>query len=587
MDSERVQPSLPRAVVVAVFVGAGLVYLAGLFVDLMDVDAAEYAHLAREMFEERGVLEVKNRGDDYLDKPPLVFWLAAASYALLGVSTFAYKLPSLLFAVLGIYSTFRLTRLLAGERAGVLAALMLASCQAMFMMLIDPRTDTVLMGAVAFALWKMAELEREPRLSSAVLGGVGVGLAMLAKGPIGLVVPVLAVLSDVALRRQWRRLWDPRWLLALAVAAALLAPMVYGLYRQFGARGPAFFFWTQSFGRITGSNPWRDATTPLFFTHTILWVWLPWSPLFLAGLWDRLAALIRGRGRLAVEGEGFALGGFTLTFAALSLSQYKLPHYIYVILPLAAVITSRYVVQRLGPPVAKPLRLLIGVQGVVALLVAAAGLAIAAWFFPLSSPLLAAVCAMLLVAAAVAYVRAPSELFRLLVPSAAVMLAVNLMLSAHFYPALLRYQSPTVAARIFTAHARPGERAFFYRVLAYSFDFYARRPVRDLKTPDEILEEARRGPVWIYTDAQGAGELRRLPVVIDHESALPHFHVSRLTFRFLNPATRSSAVEPRYLLRLRKREDSSALGPIRAVPPARPSQRELLDGRCPIARAAC
>src|SRR5918996_283473 len=169
MDSERVQPSLPRAVVVAVFVGAGLVYLAGLFVDLMDVDAA--------------------------------------SYALLGVSTFAYKLPSLLFAVLGIYSTFRLTRLLAGERASVLAALMLASCQAMFMMLIDPRTDTVLMGAVAFALWKMAELEREPRLSSAVLGGVGVGLAMLAKGPIGLVVPVLAVLSDVALRRQWGRPW--------------------------------------------------------------------------------------------------------------------------------------------------------------------------------------------------------------------------------------------------------------------------------------------------------------------------------------------------------------------------------------------
>ena len=50
-----------------------------------------------------------NRGLDYLDKPPLTFWLAALSFAISGVSTWAYKLLSL--SALGVYSTWRLARL--------------------------------------------------------------------------------------------------------------------------------------------------------------------------------------------------------------------------------------------------------------------------------------------------------------------------------------------------------------------------------------------------------------------------------------------------------------------------------------------
>ena len=49
-------------------------------------------------------------GKDYLDKPHLHFWLAAFSYKIFGVNTFAYKLPSLLFTIMGTYSTYRLGR---------------------------------------------------------------------------------------------------------------------------------------------------------------------------------------------------------------------------------------------------------------------------------------------------------------------------------------------------------------------------------------------------------------------------------------------------------------------------------------------
>ncbi|MEO0008670.1 MAG: hypothetical protein RJA20_2866, partial [Bacteroidota bacterium] len=59
--------------------GAGLLFIAiaGLFLDIMDVDAAQYASIALEMTQNGSWLQVMHRGADYLDKPPLLFWLSA------------------------------------------------------------------------------------------------------------------------------------------------------------------------------------------------------------------------------------------------------------------------------------------------------------------------------------------------------------------------------------------------------------------------------------------------------------------------------------------------------------------------------
>ncbi len=96
------------------FAGIYLVYGIGLFLDVMDVDATQYASMAREMLETGNYLKLYNRYENYLDKPPLIFWLSALSYKLLGVSNFAYKLPSFLFSLLAAYSTYRLAKLYYG-----------------------------------------------------------------------------------------------------------------------------------------------------------------------------------------------------------------------------------------------------------------------------------------------------------------------------------------------------------------------------------------------------------------------------------------------------------------------------------------
>lgn len=536
----------------ALLAGAVVVWAVALPVEPLDVDAAQYATMSRELLERGDWLQLTNRGADYLDKPPLVFWLTALSYALFGVGTIASKLPSFLFALLAVGSTARLGGLLHDASTGRLAALLLATTQALFLITNDCRTDTLLMGAVAFALWQLVAFDRERRWIPFAGASAALALAMLAKGPIGLMVPVLAFGADVALRREWRRLRDVRWLLMGLVVLALLAPMLWGLWLQFGARGPEFFLWTQSFGRLTGSNQWRDGTSPLFFTHTFLWSFLPWSLFAVAALGSRLAELVRARGRLVGDAEGWTIGGFVLGFVGLSASQYKLPHYLFVLFPLAAIFTAAWLRAAPGTRAAKSFELWTRAQRVVlgAIVLVVCWLCFRA--FPVTGArwVLAVVAVALGAAGVVAGVRAGARGRRdafeaWVVPSVAIMLAANVLLGGQFYPALLRYQSPARVAEHVRASGLDAERVVTYRVDGYSLDFGLRRIVPKLLDPKSIRTRS-----LVYTDADGLGELFAAGLRVEVLRTFDHFHVTMLTGTFLNPATRDRAVEPRHLVRV-------------------------------------
>ncbi|NJO89860.1 MAG: hypothetical protein HC831_13620 [Chloroflexia bacterium] len=95
-------------------------------------------------------MHVYQQGHDYLDKPPLLFWLSSLSIMVLGISNIAYKLPSVLIAILGIYSTYRFSRIWYSKEKALVSSLILASCQALFLITNDVRTDTNLLGLTIF-----------------------------------------------------------------------------------------------------------------------------------------------------------------------------------------------------------------------------------------------------------------------------------------------------------------------------------------------------------------------------------------------------------------------------------------------------
>ena len=541
--------------------GLLLAYVRGLLLDVMDVDASQYASISMEMLQNGHWLEVQHRHADYLDKPPLLFWSSAASFALFGLHNWSYKLPSFLAALLGVYATYRFARLFYPKNVARNAAFILAACIASLLLCNDLRTDTLLMAMTACTTWLVAASTVHPGARGyayAAGAGAAAGLAMLAKGPIGLLAPLFGLGTQLLLRRDWRGIFHRRWWIAGAVLAVLLVPMCYGLYQQFdlhpekevngrtGVSGLYFFFWEQSFGRITGENTWHNDASPLYFLHVYLWAFLPWPFLLAGALWQRLRALFGQKFRLPAGDEAFSAGGFVLTFIALSLSHYKLPHYIFITLPWAAVLTARWLAT---PGLARGWW--VSQYAVLAVLVVVSFLLLG-FVFPAPNPLIWAVPAGLFGYVLLDIWKAPfpADSDLLVRRSVLVFLGAALVLNFHFYPQLLTYQSTAAVPRYACAQGIPLDRLACYNRHGHALDFYAGRILPRLEDPEAVRRHAASGDFWLYTDSLGLARLDSAGVPSTTTARFGHFQVALLKPAFLNPATRPEALDPVYLLKI-------------------------------------
>ncbi|NJN42042.1 MAG: phospholipid carrier-dependent glycosyltransferase [Flammeovirgaceae bacterium] len=539
------------------FSAIGLVYFFNLFIDVMEADAAQYAAISLEMFQTGNYLEVYHRGADYLDKPPLLFWLSALSFSLFGISNFAYKLPAVLIIILGIYSTYRFAKLWYDQQKAIYAALILSATQAFFLITNDVRTDGLLTGFVIFSLWQLSVFLRNKKMFHLIAGAVGVACAMMTKGPLGLVIVGLALGGDMLLKRDWKSIFKWEWVLFLVFVGLLLLPMCYGLYQQFdlhpekevyGLSGPSglrFFFWTQSFGRITGELYWKDNTTFFYFFHTILWDFQPWILFMLPALWVKFRNLIQARFLISKETEWLTFSGFLLCFLALSTSGYKLPHYIFPLFPLLAIIVADFIVEQ-SKSASTFFNILAKVHFGLLHLFFLLTLISFIFFFTPSSLLLPTVTVILFVVFWFCWLRIGQVAEKIIIVSVIAMFSFGLTLSTYLYPTLLTYQAESVAAKDVYDKNLPDDVFKAYRSAGFGMDFYWRNVV-----PYSSIEEVRnfKKGTFVFTDPAGMEEITKAEklnyrIVKQYDD----FHVAKLSIKFLNRKTRDQIIQKKYLL---------------------------------------
>jgi 4-amino-4-deoxy-L-arabinose transferase-like glycosyltransferase len=112
-----------------VFAFTMVVYAVGLFIPIMEPDAAVYAQVAMEMHDRGDYLSIYHKGVDWLDKPHFPFWMSALSYEVFGVNAFAYKLPAVFFILLGAYYTYLFGKRYYSELHGLLAVIVLITAE--------------------------------------------------------------------------------------------------------------------------------------------------------------------------------------------------------------------------------------------------------------------------------------------------------------------------------------------------------------------------------------------------------------------------------------------------------------------------
>ena len=545
---------------------AAIVYLLAIPVDIMEVDSAQYANMAREMIEHGEYLQVFDRGKEYLDKPPFIFWITALCYSIFGFGEFAFKLPAILFAILGIYSIYRFTRIWYPERTAVLSAIILATTQGYFHFTNDVRTDVYLTNAVIAALWLFSEQIRQNRGYYWIGAFFFVGIGMLAKGPLGLVLPAMGMGTHLILKADWKNIFRWQWLAGLAVVLLVLSPMLIGLYEQFdaqptkivndrsGVSGIRFFFWEQSFGRITGENVWKNDTGPFFFVHSFAWSFLPWT----LGLLGALGFLVRDamggiKKLLKSQPEWISLGGFILPFIALSASHYKLPHYIYVVFPMASVLAANFF-SRIELRDSKfNMRWVNIPQAIILFGSWGFGSLIFIWFFPLTNPLLIVIGAGGFGVFIWSLFRPfENRLSRFLWMSLATSLSVNVLMATWFYPQVLHYQSSAQTGKWIRENGLTDIPLYITKVNARSLDVYSQKTAHEISTGDvnTLLEST---PVLlVFTNEEGLNEAKAGKLNVEIIQEREDYPATLLSMNFGNPEKRPSVLGKRFLLKIKK-----------------------------------
>jgi len=555
LKSNNLQTTFDKYKYLILFSAIALVYLFNMFIDIMEIDAAQYASISMEMSMSKSFLQVYEHGHDYLDKPPLLFWLSSLSFILLGISNFAYKLPSVLIGILGIYSTYRFAKLWYSEEKARLSALIIASCQALFLITNDVRTDTNLLGLVMFSIWQMSEYLRNVKWKNLILASVGIGGAMLAKGPVALIIPAAAFGTDLMLKRDWKNIFKPQWILLLLLVAIILIPMSYGLYTQFdlhpekevyGLKGPSglrFYYWTQSFGRITGENYWKNEATHFYFLHTILWDFQPWILMFIPALILKIRKMIVQKFRSPNDQEFITLGGFVLVFIALSMSAYKLPHYIFVLFPLASIITADFIYELKDKLKSRIAKIQFGLMHIFWLLMTVDLIL----FFPPKTPVLPIVLILSFALFWFSFRKYKGKTERIFIPTAVTIISLNLLMATNFYPNLLKYQSTSQVGQMVNENKIPQDKFYYSNVLNHSLNFYSRRicPSFNINNINNYVKGT-----WIYIGKEELDELTTMKIKFKLIKTVPSFKVTALELPFLYAPTRNKTLKEEYLLEL-------------------------------------
>lgn len=517
----------------------------------MVVNAAKYAQVSREMVESGDWINLTIAGDAYDQKPPLLFWLGALFFKVLGVSTPVWKIAVLLASLLGIFSTYQLGKLLYDHATGQLAAFFWVLSLGFLYFHNDIHTDTLLADMVIFSIWQLATFFRNKKKIHFILGMVGTGLSMLAKGPVGLVIPATAVATHLVLHKEWKEIFHLRWLAGALILFIMILPALAGLFNQFGPEGIKFYFWTNNMGRITGSYAGKNSD-PFFYLHTSLYVLAPFTVFALFGVARKIAALFQNKALTTPQPEWFTLGGIIPYVLVLSVAKAKNPHYLMAVIPLFMILAASFVqtmaAKKVTPGTARSVVIL---NGIISSLLWCVIFLFTLWLFPEKNPLFWG--GLLLIAGLLVWFwRSFTGVHRQIALLTFSLLAFMFSLNASFYPRMMVYHAPVYAVEAFNQEAAPGEEIHCYLPPSRYWEifFYAKNPGRYYVTEKELPNLLREQGDWVFTDEKGKLQILASAPGSVVAGSYDHSSLSKITLPFLVPSTRDAKLQKRYLIHL-------------------------------------
>ncbi len=534
---------------------AVLVNFSGLFVTILGPDGILYASIAKTMVQHNNFIELFNGTKDWLDKPHFPFWITALSFKLFGYHTWAYKLPAILFLLMGAWYTYLLGKRLYNKQVGQLAAFILLTAQHIVISNNDVRAEPYLTGLLIAGIYHFYRSTHTKIFIHVLSGSFFTACAVMTKGIFILIPVALAIIGYLWSQKNFRQLFNFKWLVAGGLILLFILPELYCLYYQFDMHpekwvfgqthvsGIRFFFWDSQFGRFFNTGPIKGEGDYTFFFHTLLWAFLPWSVL----LYTAVVSLFFNRNIPKVlPNEWLTVWAAGSTFVLFTLSSFQLPHYTNIIFPFFAILTAAHIIRNQQDNW-KHIRL---IQVFICLLAVFALVLLHVSYDPGKSGITFVVL-LVLAAGFILWVLKDKLYYpvvRWIYVSGITSMLISVYLNIIFYPSLLKYQSGSEAAFYCNEHY-PGLSVYSYHSPAdYEMDFYLEQPLEKIAS-DTCLKTLKR-PALVYLPDSSVASLRKDSIRFNLIQEYDYFSVSRLNLAFLRSSTRKTVVQRHLLISL-------------------------------------
>lgn len=323
----------PRSAALLLLLVTALLLLGSGTLPLVGPDEPRYVRVAVEMQRSGDWVTPRLQGRPWLEKPVLFYWLAGLSMRAFGEHAWAARLPIYAAGVALVGLTALLGARLFGTGAGLHAGFVLGTSLLFFVYAHAAAMDMLLATSVTLGLGLCA-LRRAGQAGPLAVDAAAAafGLAALAKGPLGLLLPALVLVGDALLTRDARLLREclrpRRMLVVLLVAGPWYALVLY-------AQGPRFiddFLLNHNLQRFT-STIHNHPGAPGYYLPVLVLGLFPWTGLLLPSL----ATLRLWR----TPTERFVLLWLALPLLFFSLAGSKLPGYVVPCLPPLALWLGR------------------------------------------------------------------------------------------------------------------------------------------------------------------------------------------------------------------------------------------------------
>jgi len=541
-----------RQLYLLLFALALVVNFAGINLDFFTDDPGLYASISKNLIYRHQFFELFTYNQDWLDKPHFPFWMVLASFKVFGISVWAYRLPALLFFLLGLRYTWLFSKKYYGAETARVAVLITATAQHLVMSNTDVRAEPYLLALVIGSIYHISKLDERFTITDMLLAALLTACAIMSKGIFVIVAIYGALCLQLLFQGRLRELFSLKWIGLVTFSAVFVLPELYALYIQFDLHpektvfgrhhvsGIKWFFWDSQFGRFVNNGPiTRQSGDVFFYLHTLLWAFAPWCLVFYYAVYKSIKQIVQ-RKSLA---EYYSFGGGMLLLLLFSLSRFQLPFYTNTVFPLFAIMMAPYCLKQLS--VFGSYWRSFGLA-IYILLLPLAVLAIHYFSDPGHVAYLVTDC-LVFVIVAFMIVKTSVQPARLFFLACTASLFANFYLNAVFYKLVISYRGQIKAADYVNQTSL--DKYHLYNLSAENnvFQFYTQRQVNYLP-PEDFRAIDPSGPTLYFANQKTVDSLKVWHVNYKTVKAFPNYRTESIYPDFINKNTRKNTIDSVYLI---------------------------------------